>query len=69
MIESVGPYDDVSKNFAALFAEKRMGNRISSIGASFVDWLINEGKINESDLDEIDVACVSKLLKDFNIKY
>lgn len=67
--ESAAAADNVNQNFTALFAEKRMGERISSIRASFVDCLINDGKINESDLDEVDIDCASKLLKDFNIKY
>ncbi|RZJ14153.1 MAG: hypothetical protein EON50_07085 [Acidovorax sp.] len=69
MNESAAASDNVIQNFAALFAEKRMGERISSIRASFVDFLINDEKINESDLDEIDTNCASKLLTEFNIKY
>jgi hypothetical protein len=67
--ESTATPEDANQNFAALFAEKRMGERISSIRASLVDYLTNEGKINESDLDEIDTICASKLLKNFNIEY
>jgi len=65
---SVAPHD-VNKSFAALFAEKRMGQRISSVRVTLVDYLTNGEKFNESDLDEIDNNCASKLLEDFNIKY
>jgi hypothetical protein len=67
--ESAAAPGDVNQNFAALFAQKRMGERISSVRASLVDYLTNDGKFNESDLDEIDANCASKLLNDFNINY
>lgn len=59
----------IKKNFAALFAENKMGERISSTRTSFINCLISDGKITESDLDEIDINCASKLLEDLNIKY